>query len=191
MVALKFVMQPALPELERKFICKVKVQTLECKWEDAIFLGWIGISPGRLRQHLDHKIYFKSLGREVFRWLTKTFLDHLYLGKLCRYRPAVNRLGDFGLELGTSCTGAITDSIPIWIESNLLQILKSFLLSSRNTRTRALIGWRLPSYRENLHIQQTVLSFFITYVLYVDIATIPIAGSPLTLNPRSIAKKFF
>lgn len=63
MVVLKFVMQPVLPALEGKFIYKVKVQTLECKWEDAIFLGWIGISPGRIGQHLDHKIYFKSLER--------------------------------------------------------------------------------------------------------------------------------
>jgi hypothetical protein len=53
MGALKSVVQPALPESEGKFIYKVKVQTLECKWEDAIFLGWIGINPERIRQHLD------------------------------------------------------------------------------------------------------------------------------------------
>lgn len=38
-VALKFVMQPVVSELEGKFIYKIKVQTLECKWENAIFLG--------------------------------------------------------------------------------------------------------------------------------------------------------
>lgn len=83
-------MQPALPELEGKFIYKVKVQTLEWKLEDAIFLGWIGINPGRIGQHLHRKIYFKSLQRMVFSWLTTTSLGHLYLGKLCRPRPAVN-----------------------------------------------------------------------------------------------------
>lgn len=99
--------------MEGKFIYKVKVQTSECKWEDAIFLGLIGISPRRIRQHLDHKMYFKSLRREVFRWLTKIFLGHLYLGKLYRYRSAVNWLSYFYLELGTFSAGAITDFIPI------------------------------------------------------------------------------
>lgn len=30
-------MQPVVSELEGKFIYKIKVQTLECKWESAIF----------------------------------------------------------------------------------------------------------------------------------------------------------
>lgn len=38
-------MQPVVSKLEGKFIYKIKVQTLECKWENAIFLGQIGISP--------------------------------------------------------------------------------------------------------------------------------------------------
>lgn len=30
-------MQPVVSELEGKFIYKIEVQTLECKWENAIF----------------------------------------------------------------------------------------------------------------------------------------------------------
>lgn len=50
-----------LSELEGKFIYKIKVQTLGCKWSDVIFLGQIGISPRRILQHLDHKKLFKNL----------------------------------------------------------------------------------------------------------------------------------
>lgn len=134
------------------------------------FLGWIGINPGRIWQHLDHKIYFRSLQREAFSWPTTSSLGHLYLGKLCRYRPAVNWLSYFSLELGTSRTGQLQIAIPSEMSLARYKYWSHFYSAVETPGQELFIGWRLLSYHENLCIQQTVLSFFfITCVLYVDI----------------------